>query len=169
MSDIVAREAWRAFLRAPSPESAFRWASIEARARGEQADGEEWLDRTISEIGPALDRLSLGGPSRIKGSLTRIGCQERPPTLRALADADPQAMAGAGCGDTTLVAIPLLLEVLGVYRDGWSLVLLRMERVAPRVVAEARRRASLCDLRKLATKRDKGALLSPLAPSFEAS
>lgn len=154
MSDIVAREAWRAFLREPSPENAHRWALIEARSRGELAEGEEWLDRPISEIGPALDRLALGGPARVVRALTALGCKEYPPTLRALADTDPDRFEGAGCGDYTLVGAAMLLEALGIYRDGWSLLLLRMERVVPGVVQEVRRRASLGDLKALARRKE---------------
>lgn len=154
MSDLVAREAWRAFLREPSPENAHRWALIEARSRGELAEGEEWLDRPIQEIGPALDQLAAGGPSRVVHALRSIGCKENPPTLRALADADPARVADCGCGDYTLAGVAVLLEWLGIYREGWSLLLLRMERVAPVVVGEVRRRAGLRDLKQLARRRE---------------
>lgn len=155
MSDIVAREAWRAFLREPCPETAYRWAVIEARSRGELDDSEEFLDRTLYEVGPALDRLSVGGPARVTRALQAIGCKEVPPTLRALADTGPARFEGAGCGDYTLAGVAVLLEALGVHRDDWSLALLRAERVTPGVVKEVRRRASLVDLRALARQREK--------------
>ena len=154
MSDLAAREAWRAFLREPSPESAFRWASLEARQRGELSDGEEWLDRTIHEVGPALDQLANSGPARIVRALAAIGCKQPTPTLRSLADTDPTRFEGAGCGDYTLVGAAVLLEALGIYRDAWSLLLLQSERLIPGVVKEVRRRASLRDLRRVAKQRE---------------
>jgi hypothetical protein len=154
VSDIVAREAWRAFLREPSPENAHRWALIEARSRGELADGEEWLDRTVSEVGPALDLLAQGGPARVVRALERFGCKESPPTLRALADTHPDRIEGAGCGDNTLIGTAVLLEALGVYREAWSLLLLRAERVIPGVVKEVRRRASTRDIKRLAKRKE---------------
>lgn len=155
MSDIVAREAWRAFLREPSPENAHRWALIEARSRGELADDcEEWLDRPVNEVGRALDRLAVGGPARVVRALSAIGCKESPPTLRAIADTHPDRFHGAGCGDYTLVGVAMLLEALGVYRDAWSLLLMRAERLTPGVTHEVRRRASLVDLRALAKQRE---------------
>jgi hypothetical protein len=155
VSDLAAREAWRAFLRDPTPDTAFRWASLEARARGELADGEEWLDRTIEETGPALDRLSVGGPARVVRALALMGRLETPPTLRSLADTPPQQFEATGCGDMTLVGVAVLLEALGIYRDDWSLLLLRAERITPGVVKEVRRRASVNNLKALARQREK--------------